>query len=1747
MTIQVIPSLLGLLAPALRLLPVPERLLRRLARGGSGAQGVAGVTEARLEQFEIATLGQQHAAEHVQARKILREGGHKARSVTDQPAGGFRNLSVAAGPSNVDGEWGAAFNIPVFAINSALLPTGKVLIYAYPNHPDVNPPGPRDEAWAYLWDPSLGTGAGAFKLVNPPIDPATGKPVNIWCSGTSFTPDGRVLVTGGNLNYIDATHPQFAGLNHVYTFNPFTETWARQPNMAHGRWYPSQMAMPNGKTLILQGSDESANGVANRDVEVFTPSASMTGTNGVVQKVGTLASPQVGDYYPQLFWMPSGRGLVAGPWSIDSWLINNSILTNTFAVTEIPNMNRSRVWGNATLVPNTTPGSVSTKVLEIGGSDTGANPYENAPATNLTEQWDEAAGNGSGWVAQASQNIARSHANTVLLPDGSMVTVGGGTGSDSTRNRLWTANTNQRQVELWDPVAKTWRLGAAQAESRAYHSTALLLPDGRVMSAGDDYNGGTLQDSAEIYSPPYLFKGARPTITNAPAAIAYNTTFNVDTPDGVTRAALVAPGAVTHATNGNQRYLSLTLSPRAGGVTLTAPTNANAALPGYYMLFLLSADGVPSVAKWVNLSATAPGNQVPVASASGSPTSGAVPLNVVFSSAGSADPDGSITAYEWDLDGDGAFDDSTAANPSFQYTVAGSYTVKLRVTDNATPGAQTISSPVTITATSGGGGGTVVEKAQGKPASASSSENSTWAVASSANDGSIDSRWSSQFLDNQWWQVDLGSVTPVSSADLNFVAWAWPATYTVSVSTNGTSWAVVASETLTSGGSKQKVSNFAQTDARYVRVTGVTRGTGFGTSIVEAKVYGPSGGGGGGGNQVPVASASGSPTSGAVPLNVVFSSAGSADPDGSITAYEWDLDGDGAFDDSTAANPSFQYTVAGSYTVKLRVTDNATPGAQTISSPVTITATSGGGGGTVVEKAQGKPASASSSENSTWAVASSANDGSIDSRWSSQFLDNQWWQVDLGSVTPVSSADLNFVAWAWPATYTVSVSTNGTSWAVVASETLTSGGSKQKVSNFAQTDARYVRVTGVTRGTGFGTSIVEAKVYGPSGGGGGGGNQVPVASASGSPTSGAVPLNVVFSSAGSADPDGSITAYEWDLDGDGAFDDSTAANPSFQYTVAGSYTVKLRVTDNATPGAQTISSPVTITATSGGGGGNQVPVASASGSPTSGAVPLNVVFSSAGSADPDGSITAYEWDLDGDGAFDDSTAANPSFQYTVAGSYTVKLRVTDNATPGAQTISSPVTITATSGGGGGTVVEKAQGKPASASSSENSTWAVASSANDGSIDSRWSSQFLDNQWWQVDLGSVTPVSSADLNFVAWAWPATYTVSVSTNGTSWAVVASETLTSGGSKQKVSNFAQTDARYVRVTGVTRGTGFGTSIVEAKVYGPSGGGGGGGNQVPVASASGSPTSGAVPLNVVFSSAGSVDPDGSITAYEWDLDGDGAFDDSTAANPSFQYTVAGSYTVKLRVTDNATPGAQTISSPITITATSGGGGGTFAFGSPTAIATGSQTHSVIAVDVDGDGDKDLVGAVAQANAVAVSLNNGSGVFGAPTLNATGAGSYPKHAAAGDVNGDGNVDLVSANQNNATITVLRGNGNGTFLAGVVYPACSAPHEAAFGDLNGDGRQDVAVTCYGGAGNVFSVLLNTASNTLAAKIDYPTATGGRSLVLRDFNADGDLDIAIAAIGGQVAVHANNGSGVFGSATSYSFGSPAQRHRGRRQR
>jgi len=189
-----------------------------------------------------------------------------------------------------------------------------------------------------------------------------------------------------------------------------------------------------------------------------------------------------------------------------------------------------------------------------------------------------------------------------LLPDGKVL-VTGGTSSPGFND----ATNSVLEAEMWDPATGFWSTMASMQVPRLYHSTAVLLPDGRVLSAGGGRpsatSGGTDNWNAEIYSPPYLFKGARPIVSSAPTSLSYGQVFSAQTPDAANIAdvTLIRLSSVTHSFNMNQRFTRLAFTRVSGALNITAPSNHSIVPPGHYMLFILNGNGVPSIAKIVQI------------------------------------------------------------------------------------------------------------------------------------------------------------------------------------------------------------------------------------------------------------------------------------------------------------------------------------------------------------------------------------------------------------------------------------------------------------------------------------------------------------------------------------------------------------------------------------------------------------------------------------------------------------------------------------------------------------------------------------------------------------------------------------------------------------------------------------------------------------------------------------------------------------------------------------------------------------------------------------------------------------------------------------------------------------------------------------------------------------------------------------------------------------------------------------------
>jgi hypothetical protein len=159
------------------------------------------------------------------------------------------------------------------------------------------------------------------------------------------------------------------------------------------------------------------------------------------------------------------------------------------------------------------------------------------------------------------------------------------------------------RVEQFDPAYNTWTTLADLKSGRGYHTIALLLPSGSILIAGSSPDGEARNPQVEVYDPPYLTRGPRPTVTALSSTqFNYGATRTITTPEAATVKAvtLVRVASTTHGFSSDQRCVELTIASRTSTtLNVTVPANRSVLPPGYYMLFLISQYGVPSIGKFV--------------------------------------------------------------------------------------------------------------------------------------------------------------------------------------------------------------------------------------------------------------------------------------------------------------------------------------------------------------------------------------------------------------------------------------------------------------------------------------------------------------------------------------------------------------------------------------------------------------------------------------------------------------------------------------------------------------------------------------------------------------------------------------------------------------------------------------------------------------------------------------------------------------------------------------------------------------------------------------------------------------------------------------------------------------------------------------------------------------------------------------------------------------------------------------------
>jgi hypothetical protein len=447
------------------------------------------------------------------------------------------------------GQWSSLINLPIVPVHAVLLHTGKVLIFDRPSA------GPT----ARVWDPIT----NVFTSV-------PNHTTDLFCAGHSAMADGRILVIGGH----GLTGDQ--GTSDVNIFDPVSLTWTLAARMAYKRWYPTATTLPDGRVLSITGVAITATDYVTVP-EVYNPA-----NNSWTQLPAAAANLAM---YGQMFVLPNGKLGYTGNWEFpgDARLLDVG----------------SQTW--TVLDPRLTDGYAAMyepgKILKCGSSSDSGLPGISSNACHLLDFNSP----NPVWQTTPAMAHARTHHNMTLLPDGNVLITGG-----STRKDGYNTSFAVYVPEMWSPVTKTFTPMAPAARPRLYHSESLLLPDGRVLSMGGGRDGdGIDQLNAEIYSPPYLFKGSRPSVGATPDVITYGSSFSIATADGgtISSVVLMRPGSPTHGFDFDQRIVKLTFTQTAGGLTAVAPANGNLAPPGYYMLFLVNANAVPSVAKFLRIPA----------------------------------------------------------------------------------------------------------------------------------------------------------------------------------------------------------------------------------------------------------------------------------------------------------------------------------------------------------------------------------------------------------------------------------------------------------------------------------------------------------------------------------------------------------------------------------------------------------------------------------------------------------------------------------------------------------------------------------------------------------------------------------------------------------------------------------------------------------------------------------------------------------------------------------------------------------------------------------------------------------------------------------------------------------------------------------------------------------------------------------------------------------------------------------------
>jgi hypothetical protein len=544
-------------------------------------------------------------------------------------------VTCSAGAACTKGAWQILpFPSPVRSVHTVLLYNGNVLFVAGSGN------DPNDFAAGTFLSAVYNPTTGKFRVIPTPDD--------FFCAGHVQLADGNVLILGGNKAYPSANGSHgYEGLQTSYVFDPVTEKYIKTNGLNEGHWYPSATELGNGNVISYGGLSQTS-GPAY-DVEYFkydksslqyTPDSSTDGSwlpaKDIYGDANGSVNGQFWGLYPAMILTQNGELFYTGSHVFGNnetpvgpagtargkggaGILNISNITNPSAfpagdpMTTVTGLQDTPGGPPGTDMTDQSmsvllPPAQSQYVFLAGGGNIN---YEK-PGTRLTDLIDLNAANPAyrpgpllplGKLSNGKTEPSadgKMYPSLVLLPNGNVFETGGGLTNRENpvyeASMINTANLESGRGPVYTSMAydPVWR---------GYHSQSLLLPDGRVLSIGNNPGDGSFNLQISVYTPPYLFDGPRPQINSvqSPTSWVYGRSYSITTNTPIKTAELLRPAAVTHQSDPNQRFIALPISGSGNRVSLNLTSNDNIAPPGWYMLFVTNGNDVPSVAKWVHV------------------------------------------------------------------------------------------------------------------------------------------------------------------------------------------------------------------------------------------------------------------------------------------------------------------------------------------------------------------------------------------------------------------------------------------------------------------------------------------------------------------------------------------------------------------------------------------------------------------------------------------------------------------------------------------------------------------------------------------------------------------------------------------------------------------------------------------------------------------------------------------------------------------------------------------------------------------------------------------------------------------------------------------------------------------------------------------------------------------------------------------------------------------------------------------